>query len=31
MWLHIGDRKIAPEQQGSDLVDFAAAYDATAA
>jgi hypothetical protein len=31
MWLHIGDRKIAPEQHGSDLVDFVAAYDATAA
>jgi hypothetical protein len=30
MWLHIGDRRIAPERQGSDLVDFVAAYDATA-
>lgn len=30
MWLHIGDRKVAPEQQGSNLVDFVAAYDAAA-
>lgn len=30
MWLHIGNRKIAPEEQGSNLVDFLAAYDAAA-
>jgi hypothetical protein len=30
MWLHIGDRNIAPEEQGSNLVDFVAAYDAAA-
>lgn len=30
MWLHIGNRKIAPEEQGSNLVDFVAAYDAAA-
>jgi tRNA A-37 threonylcarbamoyl transferase component Bud32 len=30
MWLHIGSRKITPEQQGSNLVDFVAAYDAAA-
>jgi hypothetical protein len=30
MWLHIGDRKVAPEEQGSTLVDFVAAYDAAA-
>jgi len=30
MWLHIGDRKVAPEEQGSNLVDFVAAYDAAA-
>jgi Phosphotransferase enzyme family len=30
MWLHIGNRKIAPEKQGSNLVDFVAAYDAAA-
>jgi hypothetical protein len=30
MWLHIGDRKIAPEEQGSNLVDFVAAYDPAA-
>lgn len=27
MWLHIGDRKVAPAVQGSHLVDFVAAYD----
>jgi hypothetical protein len=26
--LHIGDRRFAPEEQGSNLVDFVAAYDA---
>lgn len=31
MWLHIGDRKVAPEEQGSNLVDFVAAYDPAAA
>jgi hypothetical protein len=31
MWLHIGNRKVAPEEQGSNLVDFVAAYDAAAA
>jgi aminoglycoside phosphotransferase (APT) family kinase protein len=31
MWLHIGSRWIAPEEQGSNLVDFVSAYDATAA
>ncbi len=30
MWLQIGHRKIAPEQQGSNLVDFVAAYDSAA-
>lgn len=30
MWLHIGNRKVAPEEQGSNLMDFAAAYDAAA-
>jgi hypothetical protein len=30
MWLHIGNRRIAPELQGSNLVDFVAAYDAAA-
>jgi len=30
MWLHIGDRKIAPQKQGADLVDFVAAYDEAA-
>ena len=30
MWLHIGNRKVAPEEQGSNLVDFVAAYDAAA-
>jgi hypothetical protein len=30
MWLHIGNRRIAPEMQGSNLVDFVAAYDAAA-
>lgn len=29
MWLHIGNPKISPEQQGSNLVNFLAAYDAT--
>jgi aminoglycoside phosphotransferase (APT) family kinase protein len=31
MWLHIGSRKVAPEEQGSNLVDFVAAYDSAAA
>jgi hypothetical protein len=31
LWLHIGNRKVAPEDQGANLVDFVAAYDATAA
>jgi Ser/Thr protein kinase RdoA (MazF antagonist) len=31
MWLHIGNRKVAPEKQGSNLMDFVAAYDAAAA
>lgn len=31
MWLHIGDRGIAPEEQGANLADFVAAYDAAAA
>lgn len=30
MWLHIGNRWVAPEVQGSNLVDFVAAYDAGA-
>ncbi len=30
MWLHIGKRRVAPEEQGSNLVDFVAAYDAAA-
>jgi hypothetical protein len=30
MWLHIGKRGIAPETQGSNLVDFVRAYDSTA-
>jgi Ser/Thr protein kinase RdoA (MazF antagonist) len=30
MWLHIGNRKVAPEEQGSNLADFVAAYDADA-
>ena len=30
MWLHIGSRWRAPEEQGSNLVDFVAAYDAAA-
>jgi Phosphotransferase enzyme family len=30
MWLHIGKRNVAPEEQGSNLVDFVAAYDAAA-
>jgi Phosphotransferase enzyme family len=30
MWLYIGKRKLTPEEQGSNLVDFVAAYDATA-
>jgi Ser/Thr protein kinase RdoA (MazF antagonist) len=30
MWLHIGNRKVAPEKQGSNLVDFVLAYDAAA-
>jgi hypothetical protein len=30
MWLHIGNHKVAPEEQGSTLVDFVAAYDAAA-
>jgi hypothetical protein len=30
MWLHIGNRKVAPREQGSNLVDFVAAYDAAA-
>lgn len=30
MWLHIGNRWVAPEEQGSNLVDFVAAYDAAA-
>lgn len=27
-WLDIGNRKVAPEKQGSNLADFVAAYDA---
>ncbi len=27
MWLHVGNRKVAPEEQGSKLVDFVTAYD----
>jgi hypothetical protein len=30
MWLHIGTRWVAPEEHGSNLVDFVAAYDAAA-
>jgi hypothetical protein len=30
MWLHIGNRKVATEEQGSNLVDFVAAYDSAA-
>lgn len=30
MWLYIGKREIPPEVQGSNLVDFVAAYDAAA-
>jgi hypothetical protein len=30
LWLHIGNRKVAPEEQGSNLVDFVAAYDPAA-
>lgn len=30
MWLDIGNDEIAPEKQGSKLVDFVAAYDASA-
>jgi aminoglycoside phosphotransferase (APT) family kinase protein len=30
MWLYIGNDKLAPEDQGSKLVDFVAAYDAGA-
>jgi aminoglycoside phosphotransferase (APT) family kinase protein len=30
MWLHIGDRRLAPEEQGANLVDFVTAYDAAA-
>lgn len=30
MWLHIGTRWVAPEEQGANLVDFVAAYDAAA-
>jgi phosphotransferase family enzyme len=30
MWLHMGNRKVAPEEQGSNLVEFVAAYDAAA-
>jgi hypothetical protein len=30
MWLHIGNRRVAPEEQGSNLVDFVAAYDGAA-
>jgi hypothetical protein len=30
MWLHIGNRTAAPEEQGSNLVDFVTAYDAGA-
>jgi hypothetical protein len=30
MWLHIGNRWVAPEEQGSNLVDFVAAYDPAA-
>ena len=30
MWLHIGNRKIAPEEQRSHLAEFVAAYDAAA-
>lgn len=31
MWLHIGNRKVAPQEQGSNLADFLAAYDPAAA
>jgi hypothetical protein len=30
MWLHIGTRKVAPEEQGSNLAEFVSAYDPTA-
>ena len=30
MWLHIGNHKLDPEEQGSKLVDFVAAYDPAA-
>jgi hypothetical protein len=30
MWLHVGDRTVAAEEQGANLVDFVAAYDAAA-
>jgi hypothetical protein len=30
MWLHIGNRTVAPEEQGASLVDFVAAYDPAA-
>jgi hypothetical protein len=30
MWLHIGNSKVAAEEQGANLVDFVAAYDPTA-
>jgi len=30
MWLHIGNRRVAPEEQGANLVDFVGAYDAAA-
>ena len=30
MWLHIGNRKVTPEEQGANLADFVAAYDAGA-
>jgi aminoglycoside phosphotransferase (APT) family kinase protein len=30
MWLHIGNRKGAPQEQGSNLVEFVGAYDAAA-
>lgn len=30
MWLHIGNRKVTPEDQGANLWEFVAAYDAAA-
>jgi Ser/Thr protein kinase RdoA (MazF antagonist) len=30
MWLHIGNSKVTPEEQASNLVDFMTAYDAAA-